>query len=291
MADPNSPVPEKTSADPRLRWPLLSQAERDAAYDNNKAVADSAALIAARNEASAIYRAAHGSALDKPYGPRERNKIDLYPGADRSAPCLVFIHGGYWQRNSREVFAMLAEGVAAHGWSVAIPGYTLAPKASLTEIAQEIDQALDWLAAEGAGFGIAGPIVLSGWSAGGHLTALALDHPAVTAGLDISGVYELAPIRDTALNTALRLTDEEVQLLSPLRLAVVQKPLTIAYGSAELPALVWDAKHLDAARKALGAPGDLVAIEGANHFSILDELRRPDGILVKLARRLAGESV
>jgi acetyl esterase/lipase len=290
MTDPNSPVPEAIPGDPRLRWPLLSQAERDAAYDNNKAVADSAALIASRNEASAIYRAAHGSALDIAFGPRERNKIDLYPAADRSAPCLVFIHGGYWQRNSRELFAMLAEGIAAHGWSVAIPGYTLAPEASLTEIAQEIRQALDWLAAEGAGFGVAGPIVLSGWSAGGHLTALALDHPAVTAGLAISGIYELAPIRDTVLNAALNLTDTELQLLSPLRLAVVQKPLTIAYGSAELPALVWDAKHLDAARKALGAPGDLVAIEGANHFSILDELRRPDGLLVKLARRLAGDA-
>jgi acetyl esterase/lipase len=186
---------------------------------------------------------------------------------------------------------MLAEGVAAHGWTVAIPGYTLAPKASLTEIAQEIDQALDWLAAEGAGFGIAGPIVLSGWSAGGHLTALTLGHPAVSAGLAISGVYELAPIRDTALNAALRLTEAEVRLLSPLRLAVVPKPLTIAYGSAELPALVWDARHLHAARQANAAPGELVAIAGANHFSILDELRRPDGVLVKLARRLTGETV
>ena len=291
MTNPNSDVPEEISDDPRLRWPLLSQAERDAAYDNNKAVADSAALIAARNEASAIYRAAHGAALDLAYGPRERNKIDLYPAADPSAPCLFFIHGGYWQRNSRELFAMLAEGMTAHGWSVAIPGYTLAPEASLTEIAQEIRQALDWLAAEGASFGIAGGIVLSGWSAGGHLTALALDHPAVSSGLAISGVYELAPIRDTALNTALRLTEAEVRRLSPLRLAVVPKPLTIAYGSAELPALVWDARHLYAARQAKAAPGELVAIEGANHFSILDQLRRPDGVLVKLARRLAGEAV
>ena len=33
--------------DPRLDWPSLSQPERDAAYDNNKAVANSPALIAA----------------------------------------------------------------------------------------------------------------------------------------------------------------------------------------------------------------------------------------------------
>src|ERR1700761_8559244 len=181
--------------DPRRNWAALSQGERDAAYDNTKAVANSAALIAARNEASAKFRADHATALDLPYGKRERNKIDLYPGRDKDAPCLVFIHGGYWQRNSREVFAMLVDGIAAHGWSVAIPGYTLAPEASLTEINSEILLALDWLAANAASHGIAGPMILSGWSAGAHLTAMALAHPVVAAGLAISGVYELGAIR------------------------------------------------------------------------------------------------
>jgi arylformamidase len=98
--------------DPRLSWRSLSQAERDTAYDNNKAVANSPALIVARNEASARFRAAHTDALDVPYGDRERTKIDLYPASDPSTPCLVFIHGGYWQRNSRDLFAMFAEGMA-----------------------------------------------------------------------------------------------------------------------------------------------------------------------------------
>src|ERR1700741_906982 len=105
---------------PRSSWIALPQAERDAAYDNNKAVANSPALIAARNEASAKYRAAHANALDIPYGKRERTRIDLYPARHKAAPCLVFIHGGYWKRTSRAVFAMLVEGMAAQGWSVAI---------------------------------------------------------------------------------------------------------------------------------------------------------------------------
>jgi arylformamidase len=125
--------------DPRLNWAALSPAERDAAYDNNAAVKHSAALIAERNQASETLRASRNSFLDVPYGDRERTKIDLYPAADKAAPCLVFLHGGYWQRNSREVFAMLVEGVAAHGWSVAIPGYSL--EASLTQIVAEISEA------------------------------------------------------------------------------------------------------------------------------------------------------
>jgi acetyl esterase/lipase len=274
--------------DPRLNWTALSQAERDAAYDNNAAVKNSAALIAERNAASETLRASRRSFLDIPYGDRERTKIDLYPAADRAAPCLVFLHGGYWQRNSREVFAMLVEGVATHGWSVAIPGYSLAPDASLTQIVAEIPQALDWLAKNGNAYGVSGPVVLSGWSAGAHLVAMALDHPRVTAGLAISGVYDLAPIRDTGLNNALKLTDEEVAKLSPLRLPVVHKRLDIAYGAAELPALIFDSIHLHETRVAANAPGKIFPIEGADHFSILGELRRPDGALVDIARKLVG---
>jgi acetyl esterase/lipase len=51
---------------------------------------------------------------------------DLYPAADPKAPCFVHIHGGYWQRGSKQIFACLAEGALANGWSAALPGYTLA---------------------------------------------------------------------------------------------------------------------------------------------------------------------
>ncbi|OPY98257.1 esterase [Bradyrhizobium sacchari] len=278
--------PTHRPLDPRSKWAELSQAERSAAYDNNAAVKNSPALIAERNEASSRLRGRLKTHLDLPYGERANNKIDLYPAAKPDAPCLVFVHGGYWQRNSRELFAMLVEGVAAHGWSVALPGYSLAPEVSLTDIVAEILRSLDWLAAHGASHGVAGPVILSGWSAGAHLTAMALNHPRVHAGLAISGVYDLAPIRDTGLNTALKLTEEEIATLSPLRLPVTQKRLDIAYGSSELPALVCDSIDLHDKRAAAGAPGRLIAVEGADHFTILEALRRPEGVLVDAARRL-----
>ena len=279
-------VPVEMPADPRRVWSSLSQAERDAAYDNTNAVKNSAELIAARNETSARIRPRINAHLDVPYGASEREKIDLYPGTDKTAPCLIFIHGGYWQRNSREVFANMVEGVAPLGWSVAIPGYTLAPEASLTRIVAEIGRSLDWLAKHGADYGVDGPIIVSGWSAGGHLTAMALSHPAVAAGLAISGVYDLKPIRDTNLDAALSITDEEIATLSPLRLPVVDKPMAIAYGTQEVPALIWDSRRFHAIRAAAHAPGPLVPIPGADHFTILNALSRPGGALVKLAQSL-----
>jgi acetyl esterase/lipase len=267
-------------------WAGATQAERDAAYDNAGAVKDSPALIAARNEAAAAFRAAHPAHLDLAFGEGERAAWDLFPAADPNAPCLVFIHGGYWQRNRRQDFAHLAEGALAMGWSAAFNGYTLAPEASLTTIAWQVHAALDWLSAQGAAHGIAGPIVACGWSAGGHLAALALEHPAVTAGLAISGIYELAPIRDTNLNTALKLTEAEVADLSPMRRPVVQKPLAIAYGSTELPELVRQSRDFHALRAAAHAPGPLVPVPGADHFRVLEALRVPNGSLLRVAATL-----
>jgi acetyl esterase/lipase len=267
-------------------WGWLSRAERNAAYNNTEAVKNSPALNEARMAASAKFRAEHSDKLDIPYGAAERQKWDLFPAAKADAPCFVFIHGGYWQRGKREENSIVGAGLYAHGWSVALPGYTLTPEATLTEIVEEIHAALDWLAAHGAEHGITGKVVLSGWSAGGHLAAMAVRHERVSAGLPVSGVYELGPIRDTYLNDAVRLTDLEIETLSPLRLPMVDKPMDIAYGSAELPPLVHDPRDLHAIRAGAHLPGALIPVAGADHFTILDQLRKPDGLLVKAALNL-----
>lgn len=262
-------------------WGGMTRAARDAAYNNTAAVAESAVLSSAREVASAAFRAAHPLHLDLRYGPRERNRWDLFPTADPDAPCLVFVHGGYWQRNAKEGFANLVAGMRAQGWAAALPGYTLAPDATLTEIVAELHAALDWLAANGPKHGIAGRIVLSGWSAGGHLTAACLDHPAVSAGLAISGIFELGPLRDTYLDEKLRLGDDEIAALSPLRHEPVPKPLAIAYGTRELPALIENSRSFHARRAAAHQPGPLIPVPGADHFTILHALRDADGLLAR----------
>jgi acetyl esterase/lipase len=268
-------------------WGMLSQAERDAAYNNTEAVKNSAALNEARIALSAEFRRAHPGHLDLKYGPRERNTWDLFPARDPNAPCLVFIHGGYWQRNKAAEFASLVGGVHAHGWAGALMGYTLAPEATLTGIVAEINAALDWLAANGARHGINGKVILSGWSAGGHLTAQCLGHPRVSAGLAVSGVFELGPIRDTYLNEKLRLSEDELVRLSPLRQPMVNKPLAITYGTAELPPLVGDSRRLHEIRAAQHLPGVLIPVAGADHFTITHELRDADGLLTRQLMLLA----
>ena len=135
-----------------------------------------------------------------------------------------------------------------------------------------------------------GLIILSGWSAGGHLTAMVLDHPSVRAGLAISGIFELGPIRDTYLNERLKLTDEEIATLSPVRMSSVSKPLAITYGTAELPALVGNSREYHAHRARSHLPGPLIPVPNANHFTIMEELRSPNGILARTVTRLVEDS-
>lgn len=238
--------------------------------------------------ASALFRAQHSQHLDLAYAPGERTKWDLYPAADPKAPCFIYIHGGYWQRGSRETFACLAEGVLAHGWSAAMPGYTLAPEASLTQITTEMRTAFDWLDAKAADHGIEGPIIVTGWSAGGNLAALMLEHRKVAAGLSISGVFDLAPLRDSPhVNDKVRLTEVEIETLSPLRRPGVKKPFSIAYGTGELPAMIASSRDYHASRAQMHLAGDLIPIVNANHFTILDDLRRPDSGLTRAVLHMA----
>jgi arylformamidase len=275
---------------PGLDWATMSLEQRNLAFNNTLHVG--ADIVRGKAEAwtaeSAQLRAQHPQHLDLPYASGERTKWDLFPAADSKAPCLVHIHGGYWQRNSRQTFSCLSEGVLARGWSAALPGYTLAPDATLTQITQELRTALDWLAANGNAHGIAGPIIISGWSAGGHLTAFLLDHPRVAAGMAISGVFELAPLRDSPhVQDKVKLTETEIESLSPMRLPPANKPLAVTYGTAELPAMIQTSRDYHAYRAQWHLPGPLVPIAKANHFTILDELRSPNSVMTRTAIQLA----
>ena len=66
-----------------------------------------------------------------------------------------------------------------------------------------------------------------------------------------------------------------------MRLPPVNKPLAFAFGTAELPPLMSDSQELHALRAAEHMPGALIPVPRANHFTIVHELRDPDGVLTR----------
>jgi arylformamidase len=289
----------ETSARPaaaRAIYRGMDRAALDAAYNNGAAVADSADWLARWRELSAAVRSSPRARLDIPYGSRPRARFDYFPFGAARAPLFVFVHGGYWQRNDKDMFAFLADGPRAHGIDVAVVGYTLAPEARLTDIVGEIHQALSLLRERADAFGFdRDRLFVGGWSAGGHLTAIVSDHPAFRGGLPISGIFDLEPIALNYLNEKLALDASEIATLSPLRvLSGRSPPLRLFVGSDELPELRRQSAAYAEAARARGLPVALTVLPGRHHYSILDELSRPDGAitraLVELTEsRAAGE--
>jgi acetyl esterase/lipase len=200
----------------------------------------------------------------------------------------VFIHGGYWQARAKEGFALFAEGPMAYGINVALFSYTLAPEATLDEIVAEIHQGLDFLGGQLSDLGgDAKGIVVSGWSAGGHLTAMALSHRHVKAGMAISGIYDLEPIRHSYLNEKLKLDEATSRRNSPVMQAGgAIKPLSLVVGGAELPLLRKQTADFACHRAKYGLPVTYEEIPGANHFTIMNELLSPTGRITTLIRQL-----
>jgi arylformamidase len=268
-------------------WRGLSQQELDRGLNNGAAVAGSGDIVAGWDRRSAELRARHCDHLDLRYGPRERNRIDFFKAAG-NAPTLLFIHGGYWQMRAKEAFSLFAEGPMAHGINVALIGYTLAPEATLDEIVAEINRGLDYLADRLPTLGgDPNRIAVSGWSAGGHLTAMAMAHPRVRGGVAISGIYDLEPIRSSYLNEKLRLDEAMSHRNSPLMQATgPMKPLALTAGSGELPLLRRQTADFAGHRAKYGLPVSYEEIPGADHFTIMDEMLRPEGRITMMIRQL-----
>jgi arylformamidase len=261
----------------------MDKAALDAAYNNSAAVANSADLMARGRERSAVVRAGPRAKLDIAYGSRPRERLDYFASGASKAPLMVFIHGGYWQRNDKDMFAFIADGPRPHGIDVALVGYTLAPDVRLTDIVAEIRRSLTYLAehADALGFD-RNKLFVSGWSAGGHLTAMAADHPAVRGGIPISGIFDLEPIALCYLDEKLHLDAGEIAALSPLRILPERvAPLRMFVGGGELPELVRQSTEYAEAAHARGLPVTLDVIAGHNHFTILDEVSRPDGKITR----------
>jgi arylformamidase len=269
-----------------LDWRSLSQEALDRGLNNGGAVAGSGSMVEGWEKLSAEMRARHSAHLNLSYGPRERNRIDFLKAAP-NAPTLLFIHGGYWQMRSKDAFTTFASGPMAHGINVALIGYTLAPDATLEQIVAEIHAGIDHLAGRLPELGAdANRLVASGWSAGGHLTAMAMLNRHIKGGVAISGIYDLEPIRHSYLNVKLGLDEAMSKRNSPMLLTHDVKPMALTVGGAELPLLRQQTADFAGYRAHHGLPVTYEEIPGANHFTIMDEMAKPAGRITTMIRQV-----
>jgi arylformamidase len=265
----------------------MDAAALDRAYDNGAAFADVPRYRALWLERSAAVRVGPDAVLDLPYGPDERQRIDIFRGLP-DAPTALFFHGGFWSRNDKTTFRFLTPAFARAGLNAAFAGYRLAPQASLDEIAEDAGAACSFLQANLARLGLAQrDLVLAGWSAGAQLIAQLMDLPGIAAGLAVSGVYDLIPMQLAGINDVLRLDTGAAIRHSPiLHPPAHSAPMLIAYGGAELPEYQRQSVDFHAAWEAAGVDVRLLELPGRHHHSSLEELYAPEGLLAQALRNL-----
>ncbi len=269
----------------------MDRAALDAAYNNTAAVgtARREQYVADWMKRSDVIRRTPGARLDRRYGDGDRHRVDVFPCGRSAAPTLVYIHGGYWQMNDKEPYAFLGEGLLPAGFNLAVIEYTLAPAVRLSEIVREVRGAVAWTIDHAKELGgDPARVFVSGHSAGGHLTAMAMTDTRVAGGIAISGIYDLEPIRLNYLNDKLGLDVAEADRNSPLRhLPSSSAPLVVTVGLGELPELIRQSEELADAWRRRGLPGAYLPVARHDHFSILEELARPNGAILTALKELA----
>lgn len=261
----------------------------DDAYSNSAYIPGGDTYPARWAERAAAFReeiAGAGRAeLDLPYGEGERERYDLFRPEGAAKGTVVFVHGGYWMAFDKGRWSHLAAGPLARGWAVAMPGYTLCPENRIAGITRQVARAVETIARAEAG-----PLRLTGHSAGGHLVSrlACADAPLseevrdrVEHVVSISGLHDLRPLLNTGMNTTLRLDEAEAAAESPALLR--PRPgtgITCWVGAAERPEFVRQSELLANVWLGLGVATALRLAEGRHHFDVIDDLTDPDSELV-----------
>ena len=267
-------------------------------YNPRTTVTNRVELAAAWDKRSEAVRAGPGFLPDIPYGGDPMETLDLYIPQGQIKAQLMFIHGGYWRANDKRDFAFLAPAFTEAGILLAMPNYSLCPAVTVADIVRQMLRATAWLYRNGRHFGApAGPLTVSGHSAGGHLTAMmmaalwphyASDLPAqvVRAGISFSGVYDVRPlIKVASINNEVRLTDAMARQVSPaLMPPATRAPLHTFVGAEENAGFHIQNRVIAKAWPAVHRPHPDIPV--ANHFTLMDHLANPASALQRAVRAI-----
>jgi arylformamidase len=272
----------------------------EAEYNNRARVPEHPEIFARWAREAEDYRAEamkeRRAELGLSYGSSPRQFIDLFsPGRDSAAPLALFVHGGYWRSLDPSLFSHMARGVNGHGVTVAVAGYDLCPHVTIADIIDQIRHACIFLWLR-----TGQKMMVYGHSAGGHLAGAMVATewrklfpraPAdlVPAAYSISGLFDLTPLLQVSMAADLRLDPTQARELSPLFWPPPRgRAFDAVVGGLESSEFLRQSRIIVDAWSKGEVTTRYQAVDGANHFTVIDPLADPKSAMVARVAELAG---
>lgn len=276
-----------------VEWSHLSRAALDFQLSPSKSAKDAMGVLARHEAETAGLTKDHA---DLRYGPAAAQLLDVVlPEGAGPHPCVIVIHGGFWQLGHKGWSGFASRALAQAGIATALVGYTLAPETCLSGIVAQIAEAVGYLHENAVELGLRQDrLIVAGHSAGGHMAAAMMAGIGGQAGhlagaVLISGIYDLAPIAASYVNDVVGLTPQEVLALSLQgKPPAADVPTHIVVGADEPAAFIAQSDLIHARWR--GALRDLsyVRAPGRDHFDVLDELADPASPTFARVQEMAG---
>lgn len=275
---------------PTLYQQFTTQDEIDAAYNPSVGL-DSQAIMAHFHQRAEQARSTLDYLAKVPYGPTLDETLDIFPAEQAGAPVLVFIHGGYWRSLSAADFSGIALGPRALGMTVVLIDYSLCPKVGIDEITRQARAAVAWVLRHIERYnGDPQRVSIAGHSAGGHLAAMCLQTDWVgeyglsgqplRAGVLVSGLFDIAPLRYSYLQPMLQLDDGVIRRNSPMfGCQASLTELLVTWGGRESSEFERQSSSFLQRWQEAGNTGALLRQADADHFTVLHGFERCDGVL------------
>ena len=257
--------------------------EMEYQYNPRESVPEYPELAKVRAAQAKKVRETAKSWLNVPYGSSPREMLDIFAADKPGGPVLVYIHGGYWRSGSKEDNCNFVPSFTKRGATVVLVEYDLCPQVTVTDIVRQTRSAIAWVCKNIIRYsGDPARIYVSGHSAGGHLTAMALAHDWAKEGLPLdcikgavatSGVFDLEVVPKISVREQVKLTPEAAQINSPfLNPPKVKCPLVVAVGSAEPKG--WQRMSEDYYNycNQQDMNVEYVVVPGANHYTMSEKL-------------------
>jgi arylformamidase len=282
-----------------LSYKAYPQDELEYQYNPRVSVPEFPELAKVRSSQSRKVRDSAKSWLNIAYGSSPRETLDIYSADKAGGPALVYIHGGYWRSGSKEDNANFVPAFTQRGATVALVEYDLCPQVTVTDIVRQTCSSIAWVFRNIVRYG-ANPskLYISGHSAGGHLTAMALAHDwqkeslptdFIKGAVAMSGVHDLDMVMHISANEQIQMTAEVAEQNSPFRHPPrVDCPLLVAVGSVEPEGWKQMSKDYFAFCKQLGLKSEYLEVPGANHYTMSEHLGNPKSPLAQAIFELIG---